>query len=200
MSIYSYKRTPNEICVDLNEMGIESTFDSGTRQEQEIANIENWVGENWVAGYWIADGLIDIKEGPITWIAIGRDSNGGDSGGYPEGTDTSWMVYGIPDSKVSDSYPKVKLYPSRIKTFPIFGKVVDVRWRGKDFGLGVADRLYEDILIRNQLMVSLGVADDTGSGTEEVLGGSIGGWSSCQILWKFPSRLIADQSAAVAIP
>ena len=24
--------------------------------------------------------------------------------------------------------------------------------------------------------------------------------SSCQILWKFPSRLIADQSAAVAIP
>ena len=85
------------------------------------------------------------------------------------------MVYGIPDSKVSDSYPKVKLYPSRIKTFPIFGKVVDVRWRGKDFGLGVADRLYEDILIRNQLMVSLGVADDTGSGTEEVLGGSIGG-------------------------
>ena len=68
MSIYSYKRTPNEICVDLNEMGIESTFDSGTRQEQEIANIENWVGENWVAGYWIADGLIDIKEGPITFM------------------------------------------------------------------------------------------------------------------------------------
>jgi hypothetical protein len=42
----------------------------------------------------------------------------------------------------------------RKKAFPLFGKVVDLHWKGKDSGLGIINRLNGDILIKRPIMKS----------------------------------------------
>ena len=62
--------------------------------------------------------------------------------------------YVVPDPKVYPEFPKVTIRTVRVKGFPLFGKVIDLRWEGEDFGLGIIDHLNSDISIRGSLMNS----------------------------------------------
>jgi len=45
-----------------------------------------------------------------------------------------------------------------VKSFPLVGQVVDLRWKGEDFGLGIIGRLNGDVSIKHAVMRS----DDVG--------------------------------------
>jgi hypothetical protein len=62
-------------------------------------------------------GLIDIENSPIPWINIWCRGSG-------EGI-TYGMDYGIPDPR---PLPHIYIRSVRIRDFPLFGNVIDVRW------------------------------------------------------------------------
>ena len=54
------------------------------------------------------------------------------------------MVFGIPDQSIPMNHKQLKLKTVRNKTFPLFGKVIDVSWRGETHTLPLAKTLSED--------------------------------------------------------
>lgn len=87
-------------------------------------------------------GIVRIASGPIGWLNIRQVP---EVPGYP-------IDYVVPDPKIYPEFPKVTIRPFRV--FKGFRKVIDLRWEGKDFGLGIIDRLNGDISIRKPLMNS----------------------------------------------
>ena len=57
------------------------------------------------------------------------------------------LILGIPDNTVPLEHDKVDLRPKRKRTFPLFGKVIDVEWKGNDFGLGLLNKYSDDSFI-----------------------------------------------------
>ena len=85
-------------------------------------------------------GLIDIlADSPISWINVVRtkrqDKNG--PARYR-------VVFGIPDQSIPMNHKQLKLKTFRKKIFPLFGKVIDVSWRGEANTSLLAKTLSED--------------------------------------------------------
>ena len=51
---------------------------------------------------------------------------------------------GIPDDKLVSTGQASKIKTVRKKTFPLFGKVVNIIWRGFDRGTGLMNRISKD--------------------------------------------------------
>jgi hypothetical protein len=98
-------------------------------------------------------GLVDISEGSIRWVNVrrqktsGSDSGGGDAPFY-------CTVYGVPDPKARPGYDRVDISTVRVKTSPLVGQVVDLRWQGDDLGTGLIDLLKGDLSLNDPLMTS----------------------------------------------
>jgi hypothetical protein len=43
---------------------------------------------------------------------------------------------------------------ARVRSFPLFGEALDLRWKGKDLGLRIIDRMNNDISLKQLLMKS----------------------------------------------
>jgi hypothetical protein len=56
---------------------------------------------------------------------------------------------GIPDEKPLPKNQELKIKTVRKKTFPLFGKVVGVTWRGNDQGTGLVDVLSADEAVKS---------------------------------------------------
>ena len=86
-------------------------------------------------------GVIDIKEGPIAWVnTIKKD-------GSDKSPPQWWFIFGIPDNRKMPKEGAIKLTTLRKKSFPLFGRVLDVSWRGKDMGTGLTSVLSEDTTV-----------------------------------------------------
>ena len=86
-------------------------------------------------------GVIDIKEGPIAWVnTIKKDGN-------DKSPPQWWFIFGIPDNRKMPKESAIKLTTLRKKSFPLFGQVLDVSWRGKDMGTGLISVLSEDTTV-----------------------------------------------------
>ena len=84
-------------------------------------------------------GLIDIRtEGPISWINVVRTKRAD-----KHGPARYRVVFGIPDQSIPMNH-KLKLKTVRKKTFPLFGKVIGVSWRGGGDTLVLAKALSDD--------------------------------------------------------
>ena len=88
-------------------------------------------------------GIIEILEGPIKWINILKRDRSKDS------PPKWWIVMGIPDAKPLPTNQELKIKTVRKKTFPLFGKVVDVTWRGNDQGTGLVGVLSADEAVKS---------------------------------------------------
>ena len=91
----------------LQSLGVRaSTADRG-RPEEEIC-----------AGEFSSEGLIEISRGPISWINVLTRRNDRGPGR---------LVYGM---TASDLPPvgEVQIWPIRVRSFPLFGWFVDIRW------------------------------------------------------------------------
>ena len=126
--------TRDELCADLLALDIQAQMSERGRPEEEISQ---WRGRSL--------GIIDIQGGQIRWVDVKKQQSSED--------DTSWYIeYGVPDSRITTGFHKVKIETIRVKTIPLIGKVVNLHWKGKDIDLGLIDRLSDDGSLNKLIM------------------------------------------------
>ena len=101
----------------------------------ERGRVEEKVEDSW---YQRSLGVIDIPEGSIRWINILKKDQSKDS--PPQW----WVVMGISAESSMSNHRTVKIKAVRKKSFPLFGEVVDVIWKGNDGGTGLVNMLSND--------------------------------------------------------
>jgi hypothetical protein len=87
-------------------------------------------------------GLIDIARSPISWINVRK----WDNEGPVYATD-----YGVPDPR---PLPYIKIKSVRVRTFPLFGNVIDVRWKGNGPVSSLLQNITADRAIRAAIMAN----------------------------------------------
>ena len=109
----------------LQELGLEPQWAPRGRPEEELIRR--------VPPYGCL-GLIDLPLGTIRWAAL-QISRPGDL------RDDYSAAFGVPDEKITCSFPKVSIKAIRVRTPRFFGNVAAIGWKGKDHGLGLMDQL-----------------------------------------------------------
>ncbi len=116
----------DDFCAGLQQrLGIDAALAPRGRPEEEVKR----------ANRSRSLGLIDIPVGQIRWVNVQE---------FWDVEDTYYCAtYGVPDPKITPTFPKVNIRSVSVKSPRVLGNVVRVDWKGKDFGLGVIDRLAE---------------------------------------------------------
>lgn len=118
--------TRDQLCTALKDLGLDAQMAARGRVEQKI-----YFGPRWSLG------VIDIAEGPIRWVNVTQETI---TWGGEDPPLLHFVVYGVPDPRVGPGFPKVRV------------KITGVRWKGKDFGLGIVDRLSQDVSVASAIM------------------------------------------------
>jgi len=126
-------KTRDKLAQNLNSLGVAAVLSERNRIEEKVEN-------SW---YQRSLGIIDIPEGLVRWINILKKD------GSRNSPPRWWVILGIPDERPVPDHKKDDIKTIRKKTFPIFGKVVDVIWKGNDYGTGLAEILSNDNDIKN---------------------------------------------------
>jgi len=95
--------------------------------------------------------LIDILEGPILWVNVREKTS---SSGHGDVNYSYYTEYGVRDYRLGPELTRLRIHSVRIKTFPLIGKVIDLQWKGKDYGLGIIGHLSSDNSIKPLIMSS----------------------------------------------
>lgn len=117
----------------LDSLGIGAVLAERGRVEEKVEN--SWHQRSL--------GIIDISEGLVRWVNILKKD--GNQYSPPQW----WVILGIPDERPLTSHKAVDIRAIRKKTFPLFGKVVDVTWRGDDHHTGLIHLLSNDEAVKN---------------------------------------------------
>jgi hypothetical protein len=126
-------KTRDNLAQNLSSLGIRADLAERGRVEEKIEN-------SW---YQRSLGVIDIPEGLVRWINILKKD--GSKNSPPQW----WVVLCMPDKRPVPNHQAVDIKTIRKKTFPLFGKVVDVTWKGKEHGTGLAEVLSNDETVKN---------------------------------------------------
>lgn len=126
-------KTRDNICAALQRMGIDAQMVKRGRYEEGTRTGSL--------------GLIDILEGPIRWVNVRRVSHGQYRTDY-------YTDYGVPDARLGHSSPKLRIHSVRVRSFPLFGRVIDLRWEGTDFHREIISRLSMEYSIKSPIMKS----------------------------------------------
>jgi|TARA_Y100000310_G_scaffold295477_1_gene326857 hypothetical protein len=159
-------KSRDKLAQDLNSLGVTAVLANRGRVEEKIEN-------SW---YQRSLGIIDIPEGLVQWINILKKDGGKDS------PPRWWVVLGIPDERPIPKHQAVNIKTKRKRAFPLFGKIVDVTWKGNDFGTGLSNDLYYDEAVKN-------LAKNTGNLTIHSYAKEFQGWTlqiDCRLgRWRF---------------
>ena len=126
-------KTRDKLAQDLNSLGIRADLAERGRAEEKIEN-------SW---YQRSLGIIDISEGLVRWINILKKDGSGRS--PPQW----WVIIGIPDERPLSNHRAVDIKTIRRKAFPLFGKVIDVTWKGDDHHTGLVQVLSNDEAVKD---------------------------------------------------
>jgi len=130
--------TRDDICTSLPKLGVDAQLAPRFRPEEEV----------WGRGGSL--GIIHIPEGPIRWIDVRKEINLSD-----QGSRTYYQTnFAVPDPRLAPDSPWIRIKATRVKNFPLFGRVVDLRWKGNDSGLGIVSRLNGDYQLKQPIMYS----------------------------------------------
>ena len=121
-------KTRDDLAHALNSLGVRAEMAERGRIEEKVNN--SWFNRSL--------GVLDLPEGPIKWINILKKDRGKDS------PPKWWINLCIPDGRPALIHKVVKVRTVRKKSFPLFGKVVDVTWKGEDYGTGLVYTLSND--------------------------------------------------------
>ena len=88
-------------------------------------------------------GVIDIPQGPIRCINVVKQD------GSQYSPPQWWIVLCIPDERPFSKRRMVEIKTAKKKSFPLFGKVVDVTWEGDDYGTGLLRTLSNDYTVKS---------------------------------------------------
>ncbi len=119
-----------ELCAALCAIGVDARIAERGRPEEQTRSHGDSLG------------VIDVGQGPIGWINLSGDYS-------PEGGSCYTTDYGVPDPR---HLPKLEIRSIRMRRFPIFGRVLNVRWKGGDHGFGLGHCLSSDETIRSAIM------------------------------------------------
>ncbi len=126
-------KTRDNLARDLNSLSIRAELAERGQVEEKIEN-------SW---YQRSLGIIHIPDGLIRWVNILKKDGSGRS--PPQW----WIILGIPDERPLSNHRAVDIKTIRKKTFPLFGKVVDVTWKGNDHHTGLIELLSNDDAVKN---------------------------------------------------
>lgn len=127
----------DDLAGNLISLGINATL-------ADRGQLEESMWEGWRRPGAGSLGLINISDGLISWMNVVRVKRR-DRHSPP----IYRVVLGVPDERVSSNEDKIKIKTVRKKTFPIFGRIIDVIWVGQDDHLGLIKTLAEDNSIRS---------------------------------------------------
>lgn len=143
MSIFSKakkklrSKARDELSAGLQKLGLSTEISERDRPEEKFTS---WRGDSL--------GVINIEDEHIRWVNLKRRVESSKNS-----TRVHWYSeYGIPDPRLTPRSPEISLKTIRKKSFPIFGRVHDVEWSGKDFDLGLESRLENDPSIKQTIM------------------------------------------------
>jgi len=131
-------KTRDRICAGLRMLEIDARMAARGQVEEKV------VGKGSL-------GIIHVPDGPIRWINVRKETH---SSGQYGSTTYYYTEYGVPDSILGPDSPGAQIETVRVKSFPLFGKVVDLRWKGWDSDLGIIGRLNSDAQLKQQIMES----------------------------------------------
>jgi len=126
-------KTRDNLAGNLNSLGIRAELAERGQAEEKVEN-------SW---YQRSLGIIYIPDGLVRWVNILKKDGSGRS--PPQW----WVILGIPDERPLSSHKAVDIKTIRKKTFPLFGKVVDVTWKGSDHHTGLIEVLSNDEAVKN---------------------------------------------------
>jgi len=126
-------KSRDKLSQNMNSLGIRAVLAERGRAEEKVEN-------SW---YQRSLGIIDIPEGLVRWINILKKDGSGRS--PPQW----WVILGIPDERPLSNHKSVDIKTIRKKAFPLFGKVVDVTWKGNDHHTGLVQVLSNDEAVKN---------------------------------------------------
>ena len=143
-----------KLCDELNKLLVKGRAEL---EERKILGKDN--PKEKVAGQFAIKslGIISISEGPIQWCNIKR-RDGRDHRTYT-------LDYVIQDQDINSKIPgksstqrhdDIKIKTHRVKSFPIFGKVVDLRWKTSIPNFELVNLLNDDEFLRKTIMESKG--------------------------------------------
>ncbi len=126
-------KTRDELTLALHALGIDATMAERERPEEKIQNA--WTNRS--------QGIIDVQEGPIRWVNCLKQD------GSQYSPPQWWTVFGIPDERLFTEQRAVKIKTARSKSFPLFGKVVNVTWKGEDHATRLISVLANDPAVKS---------------------------------------------------
>jgi hypothetical protein len=125
-------KTRDKLAQNLNSLGIRAVLAERGRAEEKVEN-------SW---YQRSLGIIDIPEGLVRWVNILKKD--GSKNSPPQW----WVILGIPDERPLSNHKAVDIKTIRKRAFPLFGKVVDVTWKGNDHHTGLTEVLSSDEAVK----------------------------------------------------
>ena len=126
-------KSRDELARNLSSLGVRADLAERGRAEEKVEN-------SW---YQRSLGIIDIPEGSVRWINILKKD--GSQNSPPQW----WVILGIPDERPLSNHKAVDIKTIRKKSFPLFGKVTDVTWKGNDHHTGQAEILSNDETVKD---------------------------------------------------
>lgn len=122
-------RTRDNLTTHLTSLGIPASIAERNRPEERVSRL--WIFRRSL-------GLIDISVGPIKSINVLKRDRSKDA------PPRWWFAFLVPAEIPISRDHTFKIKTVRRKTFPLFGKVIDVYWKGNDRGTGLVDVLSQD--------------------------------------------------------
>ena len=123
----------DELARNLDSLGIRADLAERGRPEEKVE-------KSW---YQRSLGIIDIPEGLVTRINILKKDASKNS------PPLWWIVLCIPDSRPVPDHRVVDIRTTRRKSFALFGRVVDVTWKGDNHHTGLSEVLSSDEAVRD---------------------------------------------------
>ena len=131
-------KTRDELCVDLCAMGLDAGIAERDRQEEDI--VGNVKGKSL--------GLIQIQGSSIHWLNLLKHTKAY-AGGAGGGSVTTYTNVYISADPTIRNY--IELQSIRVKSVPLIGRIVDLRWESNLKG-DLTKRMDEDVSLKEMLI------------------------------------------------
>ncbi len=134
----------HKVCAGLRRLGLDAIVMKRGCPEENIGE------EGWVLGKDEKSlGLIELRDRPIRWVNVldivrGKGTQGEDV--------VHRNVYLVPDPMVSSKGEYMLANSVRVKSIPLIGRVVDIRWEGGKSHGNLMRRMSNDILLNRSLI------------------------------------------------
>lgn len=132
------RRTLHRIYTGLRAIGLDA-------QKVERGRPEEHIGEDWKGK---SQGLIEIQGSPIRWVNVLKEETSGTGPNNPGSVDYH-KVYLIPHPSMG--LQKLELKSVRVKSVPVVGRVVDLKWKGNFEGNKIS-QFSQDISLSQTLI------------------------------------------------